>query len=255
MRQGQQNRRGRNRGGSNGGPINNQGSGGGQSNVGHRKPQNGLSRNYESSGPDVKIRGTAVHIAEKYASLARDAMSSGDIVAAENYLQHAEHYNRIIMAAQVQTIPQQHAQTGDNGVPSHNGNRFSHTEPFSRGFDNEADDTEPAEIQVHRPQFLERAPAYHQQPQPYLGQPAYPPNQPQPPMPKINGSGPQPLDLQPTVAETEAEIAKPRRRRRPMIDAVTKTLNGRNGNAGADHAGVSDRSSDPSGKGPDDSTP
>ena len=82
MRQGQQNRRGRGRG--------------------RNKAQNPLSRNYESNGPDVKIRGTAAHIAEKYASLARDALSSGDTVAGESYLQHAEHYNRIIMANQAQ---------------------------------------------------------------------------------------------------------------------------------------------------------
>lgn len=55
-------------------------------------------RSFESSGPDVKIRGTPSHIAEKYISLARDALSSGDPVLAENYLQHAEHYNRIILS-------------------------------------------------------------------------------------------------------------------------------------------------------------
>jgi hypothetical protein len=82
MRQGQQNRRGRGR---------------------SRKPQNPLARNYESNGPDVKIRGTASHVAEKYMSLARDALASGDIITAESYLQHAEHYNRIIMAAHSQT--------------------------------------------------------------------------------------------------------------------------------------------------------
>jgi len=57
-----------------------------------------LARSFESNGPDVKIRGTPAHIAEKYLSLARDAQSSGDPVLAENYLQHAEHYTRIIMA-------------------------------------------------------------------------------------------------------------------------------------------------------------
>lgn len=77
----QQNRRGRGRG---------------------RKPQNPLQRGYESNGPDVKIRGNASHIAEKYITLARDALSSGDTVMAENYLQHAEHYNRIIASAQQQ---------------------------------------------------------------------------------------------------------------------------------------------------------
>lgn len=82
MRQGQQKRmRGRSRGG---------------------KGPNPLSRSYESNGPDVKVRGTAAHIAEKYVQLARDAQSSGDPILAESYLQHAEHYFRIIAAAQPQ---------------------------------------------------------------------------------------------------------------------------------------------------------
>ncbi len=68
----------------------------------HRKSQNPMSRVYESNGPDVKIRGTPSHIAEKYVQLARDAQSSGDPVAAENYYQHAEHYFRVIAAAQEQ---------------------------------------------------------------------------------------------------------------------------------------------------------
>lgn len=67
-----------------------------------RKGPNPLARSYESNGPDVKVRGTAAHVAEKYISLARDAQVSGDIIAAENYLQHAEHYGRIVMAAQAQ---------------------------------------------------------------------------------------------------------------------------------------------------------
>lgn len=84
MRSGQQNKRGRGR-------NNNQ-----------RKSGNPLSRTYDSTGPDVKIRGTAQHIADKYAAMARDALGAGDTVMAENYLQHAEHYNRIIAAAQAQ---------------------------------------------------------------------------------------------------------------------------------------------------------
>jgi hypothetical protein len=64
--------------------------------------QNPLSRMYESNGPDVKIRGTASHVAEKYLQLARDAQSSGDPVSAENYYQHAEHYFRLIATAQEQ---------------------------------------------------------------------------------------------------------------------------------------------------------
>jgi len=68
----------------------------------NRKSHNPLTRVYESNGPDVKIRGTASHIADKYLQLARDAQSSGDPVSGENYLQHAEHYFRLIAATQEQ---------------------------------------------------------------------------------------------------------------------------------------------------------
>jgi hypothetical protein len=67
-----------------------------------RKGPNPLTRSYESNGPDVKVRGTATHVADKYMTLARDAQAAGDTVSAENYLQHAEHYYRIVMAAQAQ---------------------------------------------------------------------------------------------------------------------------------------------------------
>lgn len=97
MRQGQQNRRGR-----------------GRNRKAHHNP---LTRSYESNGPDVKIRGTPSHIAEKYMSLARDALASGDPVLAENYLQHAEHYNRIIMAFREQSVQQ--AGEAMNGVGRH----------------------------------------------------------------------------------------------------------------------------------------
>src|SRR5680860_1016012 len=123
MRQGQQqNRRGRGR------------SGGG------RKPQNPLARNYESNGPDVKIRGTASHVAEKYMSLARDALASGDMIAAESYLQHAEHYNRIVMAAQQQLEPQGAAQS----VETPNGSAGRHNRWHS-DLDEEGSEDETAE--------------------------------------------------------------------------------------------------------------
>lgn len=72
----------------------------------NRRSSNPLTRVYESNGPDVKVRGTAHHIAEKYQQLARDAQSSGDPVAAENYLQHAEHYLRLIASLQGTFSPQ-----------------------------------------------------------------------------------------------------------------------------------------------------
>lgn len=79
----------------------------GRNNNNGRKGPNPLSRSFESNGPDVKIRGTAQHIADKYTTLARDAAASGDRVMAENYLQHAEHYGRIVAAAQGQFQPSQ----------------------------------------------------------------------------------------------------------------------------------------------------
>src|ERR1700739_3115771 len=107
--------------------------------------QNPLSRMYESNGPDVKIRGTASHVAEKYLQLARDAQSSGDPVAAENYYQHAEHYFRLIAAAQEQfrqsqpyyqqggeqrgNVSDDNYDEGDNEQPALGGEPFAPREP------------------------------------------------------------------------------------------------------------------------------
>jgi hypothetical protein len=92
-RQGQHNKRGRGRnnrrpGGGGGGGNHNNGGG------------NSANRVYESNGPDVKVRGTAQTVAEKYMQLGRDAQSSGDNVMAESYFQFSEHYFRVMAAAQ-----------------------------------------------------------------------------------------------------------------------------------------------------------
>lgn len=59
---------------------------------------NPRSQTFDSNGPDVRIRGNAYQVLEKYLAMARDAASAGDRIAAENYYQHAEHYFRIINA-------------------------------------------------------------------------------------------------------------------------------------------------------------
>lgn len=69
---------------------------GGQSNGQRRGPSHNRNQIYDSNGPDVRIRGTAHQVCEKYLALAKDAASVGDVVLAESYLQHAEHYQRII---------------------------------------------------------------------------------------------------------------------------------------------------------------
>lgn len=69
---------------------------------GRRGFNNSPNRSYDSSGPEVKIRGTASTVYDKYQTLGRDAVLSGDRVAAENYFQHAEHYYRLVQAAKPQ---------------------------------------------------------------------------------------------------------------------------------------------------------
>ncbi|MEO8651625.1 MAG: DUF4167 domain-containing protein [Hyphomicrobiaceae bacterium] len=130
MRQGQQHRRGRSRGSSGG-----NGSQSSQGSHNQRKGQNPLSRSFESNGPDVKVRGTAADVASKYMTLARDAQTSGDPVLAENYLQHAEHYNRMIITYREQQI----LQGGDAAGP--NGHRMRTVNEYGEPAD--SDDPEP----------------------------------------------------------------------------------------------------------------
>jgi len=95
------------------------GGGGGGGSGGGYNP----NRTFDSTGPEVKIRGSAAHVYEKYLQLARDANTSGDRVMAENYLQHAEHYYRILATQQQQQqqYQQQREQQYPNGAPP-NGN-------------------------------------------------------------------------------------------------------------------------------------
>lgn len=164
MRNGQKRMRGRSGGGG--------GGGGGNNNNNHRKSQNPLTRVYESNGPDVKIRGTASHIAEKYMQLARDAQSSGDPVAAENYFQHAEHYFRLIATAQEQFRQQNPYYNNPSPTPG------APTGAADDNYDDGADDAQPFAGQSEQPQFVAPQP----QAQPYLprdAQPFPPRDQPQ----------------------------------------------------------------------------
>ena len=67
------------------------------------KPQHNTNRAFDSNGPEgVKVRGAAQTVYEKYQQLARDAHTAGDRVLAENHLQHAEHYFRVMRVMQPQ---------------------------------------------------------------------------------------------------------------------------------------------------------
>ncbi len=195
MRNGQNKQRMRNRNNNNNNNNNN------------RRGQNPMTRVYESNGPDIKIRGTASHIAEKYLQLARDARSSGDPVAAENYYQHAEHYFRLIAAAQEQFRQNQQPRgdepisnsSGDDG--DDDGENFSNfgqepgfvpqpqQQPYVRDGqrdhhqrDHQQRDNQPSyqrdnqQPREHREREHRPQPQYQPQPQ----QQPQPPNQPQP---------------------------------------------------------------------------
>jgi len=151
MRNGQKRMRGRNNNNNNNNSNNNN----------HRKSQNPLTRVYESNGPDVKIRGTASHVAEKYIQLARDAQSSGDPVAAENYYQHAEHYFRLIAVAQEQFRQQ-------NPYYNNQQNTQGQATPQGAADDNFDDDDD------GQPFVGQNEPSYAPQPPPPQAQPYLP---------------------------------------------------------------------------------
>lgn len=149
----------------------------------NRKGPNPLTRSYESNGPDVKIRGTAQHVAEKYLQLARDAQSSGDTIMAESLLQHAEHYFRLIATAQAaqqqpqggygRPAPEAEADEDDDdfsGVPD----RFaplSERLPQQNGYSQQQPYAAAPYPQAPQPQFAPPQPQYAPQPQPFEERP------------------------------------------------------------------------------------
>ena len=195
---------------------------------------------YESNGPDVKIRGTASHVAEKYLQLARDAQSSGDPIAAENYYQHAEHYFRLIAAAQEQYrqsqpyYQQQQQQggdmrgnVGDDGFdgdddeqPHLSGEPFAPREPqpfYGREPQHQQQHHQPQQQQPQQPQPQQQ----HQQQQQQHFQP-----RPQPAPPPSND---QDVDRLPSfITGGQPQQAQPQQNQ-PQGDS-----NGYNGGGGGD---------------------
>ena len=108
--------------------------------------QGGRSGTYDSNGPDIKIRGNPNQIYDKYISLARDATSSGDRVTAENYLQHAEHYYRIVNennSSQRQQQGQRQGQHQQEGQPHQEGQPEQQGQPSAEASSDPANEPQP----------------------------------------------------------------------------------------------------------------
>ena len=106
-----------------------------------RRPNMGniINRVFESAGPDGKVRGTPQQIIDKYQLLARDAQLAGDRVAAESYLQHAEHYSRLLGDAQRQQQESRFNQEREEGQRGEEGGQREESRPqrFDDGFEPE----------------------------------------------------------------------------------------------------------------------
>ena len=101
------------------GPNNRRSRGRGNSGRGNRPQRN---NNFDSSGPDTKVRGTAQQVVDKYQALAREAATAGDPVKAENYYQHAEHYYRVLSASGGSDNRQEQQQRDNNRNNQNNNN-------------------------------------------------------------------------------------------------------------------------------------
>jgi hypothetical protein len=115
------------------------------------------NRALDSNGPDVRIRGTAQQIYDKYQALARDAQSSGDRVKAENYLQHAEHYFRVLRSVQGAPPVSQFDQNQDGDLdadqPGLGDQRSGRPQQQSFGGDDQGDGDGPQDDQPDVPAY------------------------------------------------------------------------------------------------------
>ncbi len=185
----------------------------------------------ESNGPDVRIRGTAAHIAEKYSQLANDAQTAGDTVGAQSYWQFAEHYNRLVAVAQA---AQQQARDEQQAAREARGERGERGETEADGDENRRDDRGRGRNRGRTRGTPNEAAAEATESTASTG--SADGDATASPKEKVNGEGPQPV-LQDTPAEVAltdksgstndtgdegvaAKPKKPRRPRKPKEDAA-----------------------------------
>ena len=172
------------------------------------------TRTFDSNGPDGRVRGNARQVYEKYLTLARDATSAGDRIAAEAYYQHAEHYFRILSDS---TDPTPSGRRPDDRQPQH----FAHQDEGYYGGDE--DDDQPVNGHGGRPQRPYDARGNGNQPQQRDHEPRDPQRQPQQRQPQQRDtqqrdpeSREAPRQAQPAPVEAAPAVAEPAVESRPQ---------------------------------------
>jgi len=191
---------------------NKQGNGSSNNNNNNQRQRMGniINRVFESAGPDGKVRGTPQQIIDKYQALARDAQVSGDRVAAESFLQHSEHYSRLLGEAQRHQIEQRdREEAGRQDRPQEAGGFRPQPVPQpSYGFGGLDDDEEPGGLidtpEGRSDQIPLRPVAAPEIPEAALS-PA--PRQPETPAPPAEARHEIPAEVEPAAAEPAAEPA------------------------------------------------
>ncbi|MGE5147386.1 MAG: DUF4167 domain-containing protein, partial [Candidatus Eiseniibacteriota bacterium] len=135
-----------------------------------RKPSPVRSSVHDSNGPNIRVRGNAYQVMEKYLAMARDAASAGDRIAAENYYQHAEHYFRTLNAS------------GGNGAGGHHHHMHTPSDPLGTdgedGDDEQPNGHQPPVMRANEPPRVD--PARQEQPRTDMAPIEAAPGAPQP---------------------------------------------------------------------------
>lgn len=204
-------------------PRNKTGNNGGHNNNQRRNSMgNILNRVFESAGPDGKVRGTPQQIIDKYQALARDAQVAGDRVAAESYLQHSEHYSRLLGEAQraQQEARASQERDGDREDGGFEPRRQPQAQPHMAsglttidtddGFDSGPIETpEGRRSGFEDSGFSRRDREQRMNGTPHAGRPAAPSPAPEAAVPQpVSAPAPQPAAPAPTASEPAAPVAE-----------------------------------------------
>ncbi|MAZ02836.1 MAG: hypothetical protein CMN56_06840 [Sneathiella sp.] len=207
-------------------------SGGNRPGSGNNRRPGGGNRNYDSNGPDGKIRGTAQQVYDKYVAHGTDAQTSGDRVAAENYFQHAEHYFRIIAANTVAPKEKSASDNSENADSAENmGNPGSSGSAENSATPLEIESSKPAQRKPRSRTRDEASSGGEEKASPDANNSAIDLSAAEQPIVDMSADGSAPASS--PVADSEGEEAKPKRK-----VSRTRTLRRRTSSRNADESDI-----------------